>query len=167
MLGTASTPLPRWLPLTTVGAMTLPGNRRSFLAGFRQPLGAIPPDHLNSPPLNYSAPVACQLPAHPSSHTSLLWRSEPGWCSDPLENWTTTLVQGELVRERRKTMSKRRMFTPDFKAHVVLEELIGAKDKAEICREYSLRSQVSSRWREEFPERVPGIFAIKPGRDDE
>jgi transposase len=33
-------------------------------------------------------------------------------------------------------MSERRAFTPQFKARVVLEELTGVKDKAEICREY-------------------------------
>jgi transposase-like protein len=42
-------------------------------------------------------------------------------------------------------MSKRRTFTPEFKARVVLEELTGVKDKAEICREYQLRPQVLSR----------------------
>jgi transposase len=64
-------------------------------------------------------------------------------------------------------MSKRRTFTPEFKAQVVLEELTGVKDKAEICREYRLRSQVFSRWREEFLKRAPEIFATKPSRGDE
>jgi transposase len=64
-------------------------------------------------------------------------------------------------------MSKRRAFTPEFKARVVLEELAGVKDKAEICREYRLRPQVLSRWREEFVERAPEIFATAPSRGDE
>ena len=64
-------------------------------------------------------------------------------------------------------MSKRRRFTPEFKARVVLEELTGVKSKAEICREYQLRPQVFSRWREEFLERAPEIFATKPSRGDE
>jgi transposase len=64
-------------------------------------------------------------------------------------------------------MSKRRTFTPEFKARVVLEELTGVKDKAEICREYRLRPQVLSRWREEFVERAPEIFATTPSRGDE
>ena len=33
-------------------------------------------------------------------------------------------------------MVKRRTFTPEFKAQVVLEELSGIKSKAEICREH-------------------------------
>jgi len=64
-------------------------------------------------------------------------------------------------------MSKRRTFTPEFKAQVVLEELSGIKDRAEICREYRLRPQVFSRWREEFVERAPEIFATKRSRGDE
>jgi len=64
-------------------------------------------------------------------------------------------------------MSKRRTFTPEFKAQVVLEELTGVKDKAEICREYRLRPLVFSRWRGEFLERAPEIFATTPSRGDE
>jgi transposase-like protein len=64
-------------------------------------------------------------------------------------------------------MSKRRVFKPEFKARVVLEELSGVKDKAEICREYRLRPQVFSRWREEFLERAPEIFATERSRGDE
>jgi len=64
-------------------------------------------------------------------------------------------------------MSKRRTFTPEFKAQAVLEELTGVKDKAEICREYRLRPPVFSRWREEFLKRAPEIFATEPSRGDE
>lgn len=64
-------------------------------------------------------------------------------------------------------MSRRRTFTPELKAQVVLEELTGIKDKAEICREYQLRPQVFSRWREELLERAPEIFATQPSRGDE
>ena len=64
-------------------------------------------------------------------------------------------------------MSKRRTFTPEFKAQVVLEELSGVKDKAEICREHQLRPQVFARWKAEFLERAPEIFATQPSRGDE
>ena len=64
-------------------------------------------------------------------------------------------------------MAKRRTFTPEFKAQVVLEELTGIKDKAEICREYRLSRQVFSRWRAEFVERAPEIFATKRSRGGE
>jgi transposase-like protein len=64
-------------------------------------------------------------------------------------------------------MSERRVFTPEFKAKVVLEELSGVKDKADICREYRLRPQIFSRWREEFLDRAPEIFATERSRGDE
>ena len=65
------------------------------------------------------------------------------------------------------SQTKRRAFTSEFKTQVVLEELTGIKDKAEVCREYRLRPQVFSRWREEFLTRAPEIFATQPGRGDE
>jgi transposase len=64
-------------------------------------------------------------------------------------------------------MSERREFKPEFKAKVVLEELTGVKDKAEICRQYRLRPQIFSRWREEFLDRAPEIFATERSRGDE
>lgn len=64
-------------------------------------------------------------------------------------------------------MTKRRAFTPEFKAQVVLEELTGVKDKADICREYRLSTQVLTRWREEFVARAAEIFATEPSRGDE
>ena len=50
---------------------------------------------------------------------------------------------------------------------MVLEELTGVKDKAEICREHQLRPQVFARWKAEFLERAPEIFATQPSRGDE
>ena len=64
-------------------------------------------------------------------------------------------------------MSRRRAFTPEFKARVVLEELTGVKDKADICREYRLRPQVFKRWLDEFVGRAPEIFATERSRGDE
>jgi len=64
-------------------------------------------------------------------------------------------------------MGKRRRFTPEFKAQVVLEELTGLKTKAEVCREYRLKPEVFSRWRAEFLERAPEIFATRPSRGEE
>ena len=50
---------------------------------------------------------------------------------------------------------------------MVVEELSGVKDRAEICREYRLGPQVFSRWREELLERAPEIFATGRSRGDE
>lgn len=64
-------------------------------------------------------------------------------------------------------MVNRRTFTPEFKARLVLEELTGVKSAAEIYREHKLKPQVFSRWKAEFIERAPEIFATQPSRGDE
>jgi transposase len=64
-------------------------------------------------------------------------------------------------------MAKRRAFKPEFKARLVLEELTGVKTAADICREHKLKPQIFSRWKAEFIERAPEIFATKPSRGDE
>ena len=64
-------------------------------------------------------------------------------------------------------MAKRRNFTPDFKAQVVLEDLTGVKSPAKICREHRLRSQTLSHWKAEFLERAPMVFATKLSRSKE
>ncbi len=64
-------------------------------------------------------------------------------------------------------MVKRRVFTPDFKAQVVLEELSDVKDRAALCREHQLSPQVLRRWQEEFVARASEIFATEPGRGEE
>ena len=64
-------------------------------------------------------------------------------------------------------MTERRIFKPEFKARVVIEELSGVKSPAEICRKHQLKPQVFSRWKVEFLERAPEIFATQPSRGDE
>jgi len=64
-------------------------------------------------------------------------------------------------------MAKRRTFTPEFKARVVIEELTGVKTTAEISREHQLRAPIFSRWKAEFLKRAPEIFGTQPSRGDE
>ena len=64
-------------------------------------------------------------------------------------------------------MTERRTFDPEFKARVVLQELTGIKSEAELCQEHNLEPQILARWKSEFIERAPEIFAPKPSRDDE
>ena len=64
-------------------------------------------------------------------------------------------------------MVKRRTFSPELKARLVLEELTGVKRGADICREHQLKPQVLSRWKAEFLDRAPEIFATKRSRGDE
>ncbi len=55
-------------------------------------------------------------------------------------------------------MAKRRTFSPEFKAQVVLEVLTGAKSGAQVCREHQIKDSVLSRWKQEFIERTPQLF---------
>jgi len=63
-------------------------------------------------------------------------------------------------------MTKRRTFKPDFKVQVVLEDLTGAKSRAEICREHQLRSQVVTCWKNEFLERAPTVFTTERSKNE-
>jgi len=54
--------------------------------------------------------------------------------------------------------TSRRKFSPEFKARVVLELLIGTKGLMQTSREYGIKDTVISRWKQEFLERTPEIF---------
>ena len=56
---------------------------------------------------------------------------------------------------------KRRTFTSEFKAKVVLQNITGEKSLAEICRQYKLNQQMVSRWKTEFLQNAPSIFERK------
>jgi transposase-like protein len=63
-------------------------------------------------------------------------------------------------------MAKRRSFTPEFKAKVVLEILIEGKSMVQTSREYGIKDSVLSRWKQEFIERSPKVFEQDTSRDD-
>jgi len=63
-------------------------------------------------------------------------------------------------------VSKRRKFTPEFKARVVLELLIEGKSLAQASREHKIKDSVLSRWKAEFLERSPQVFEQGVARDD-
>lgn len=63
-------------------------------------------------------------------------------------------------------MAKRRSFTPEFKAKVVLEILFEDKSMAQASREYGIKDSVLSRWKQEFIERSPEVFERGTSRDD-
>ena len=64
-------------------------------------------------------------------------------------------------------MNQRRNFTPQFKARVVLEILTNLRTMAQVCREYDLKEQVVARWKAEFLERAPTLFASDRQRDQD
>ena len=55
-------------------------------------------------------------------------------------------------------MTRRRTFTPEFKARVVLEMLTEGKSISEASREYQIKDTILSRWKKEFIERAPIVF---------
>lgn len=66
-------------------------------------------------------------------------------------------------------MAKRRTFTAEFKAKVVLEMLVEGKSLAQASREYSIKDTVLSRWKQQFIERAPQVFdpgQAQDGRDN-
>ncbi len=56
-------------------------------------------------------------------------------------------------------MTKRRTFTPEFKTRVVLEMVSGEKGLMQASHEYGIKDSVLSRWKQEFLERAPEMFA--------
>jgi transposase-like protein len=72
-----------------------------------------------------------------------------------------------LSKEGDTTMNQRRRFTPQFKTRVVLEVLTKLKSMAQVCREYDLKEQVVTRWKAEFLERAPSLFATDQQRDQD
>ena len=53
---------------------------------------------------------------------------------------------------------KRRTFTPEFKAKVVLEALRGETSQAELCRRHNLSEDQLSKWKQQFLENAVTLF---------
>ena len=59
---------------------------------------------------------------------------------------------------------KRRQFSAEFKAKIVLAVLTGEKSQAAICREHELSAQQFSNWKQQFLENAAQAFA-KPSNE--
>ena len=55
-------------------------------------------------------------------------------------------------------MAKRRRFTAEFKAEVVLEALRGESSQAEVCRRHNLSEDQLSKWKQQFVENAASLF---------
>ena len=55
-------------------------------------------------------------------------------------------------------MAKRRRFTPEFKAEVVLEALLGESSQAELCRRHNLSQDQLSKWKQQAVENFTSLF---------
>ena len=62
---------------------------------------------------------------------------------------------------------KRRRFTPEFKAEVVLEALRGESSQAELCRCHNLSEDQLSKWKQQVVENVASVFASTDKRSSE
>ena len=56
-------------------------------------------------------------------------------------------------------MGKPRKFSPEFKAQVMLEIVSGKKSLAQASRDYQIKDTVLHRWKAQFLEGAPEIFA--------
>jgi transposase-like protein len=56
-------------------------------------------------------------------------------------------------------MSRYREFSPEFKVQVVLELLTNARSASAICRQHQIKDSLLYRWKQEFLERAPQVFA--------
>ena len=52
----------------------------------------------------------------------------------------------------------RRNFSAEFKAKVVLEILSGSKSTADVCREYTLKPDLVSHWKNQFLANAAQVF---------
>jgi transposase len=52
----------------------------------------------------------------------------------------------------------RRNFSAEFKAKVVLEIISGSKSAAEVCREYNLKPDLVSHWKNQFMAKAAQVF---------
>ena len=57
-----------------------------------------------------------------------------------------------------ETKRKRKRFTPEFKAEVVLEALNVETSQAELCRRHNITAAQLSQWKRQFIENAASLF---------
>jgi transposase-like protein len=67
---------------------------------------------------------------------------------------------------------KQRKYTPEFKLETVLEGIRGEKSIAQLCRDRDIKDSLYYKWRQEFVERAPQLFAdqrqkVDDGKDEQ
>lgn len=55
-------------------------------------------------------------------------------------------------------MANRRRFTPQFKAEVVIEALMGQSSQAELCRTHNLSADQLSKWKHQLVDNGATLF---------
>jgi transposase len=64
-------------------------------------------------------------------------------------------------------MKKRRRFTPEFKAQIVLEVLTGVQSPAETCRKHALSPNLLATWKAAFLEKAHTLFQGDEQHDED
>jgi len=62
---------------------------------------------------------------------------------------------------------RRRSFTPQFKAQVVLEVLSGMKSQAEVARQHKLKPELITRWKDIAIEGLETLFQVEGQRSQD
>lgn len=62
---------------------------------------------------------------------------------------------------------KRRNFTAEFKAQIVLEVISGVKSAAEVCREHEIKPQLLSQWKSCLLVNASSLFDSTQRRSEE
>jgi transposase-like protein len=65
------------------------------------------------------------------------------------------------------TKRRRRTFTAEFKAQVVLEVLAGTRSQAEVARQQNLKPKLIARWKEVALEGLQTLFQSGEQRDQD
>ena len=64
------------------------------------------------------------------------------------------------------TKRKRRRFTPEFKAEVVIAVLSGERSEAELCRRHNITEAQLSQWKRQFVENAATLFESNGKQSD-
>ena len=64
-------------------------------------------------------------------------------------------------------MAKRRRFTPEFKAEVVIEALSGESSQPELCRRHNLSADQLSKWKQQLLENAATLFESTDKHSDD
>ena len=64
-------------------------------------------------------------------------------------------------------MAKRKRFTAEFKAELVLEVLSGGSSQAEVCRRHNLNENQLSQWKRHLLENAASLFETTDKRSSD
>jgi transposase len=106
--------------------------------------------HLTNTPLTDAGLE--QLANHPSIKTLVIACSAPLGLDQYASQYWPSQERPPMPKRRRRT------FTPEFKAQVVLEVLSGLRSQAEVARRHKLKPELIARWKDIALEGLESLF---------